>query len=127
MIELIWDYFGGTIADIQKMLTNFCELHTHDTLQEYLDNEAKLAWSDIKMSFREFVKKDKPYLIEEFKKIIKPIIDNGYIKSSENKIFLEMLDFFCEKEILFFEPSDTLIYPNSRIYVKAMQKLLKSE
>ena len=63
-IELIWDYFGGAIADIQKMLTNFCELHTHDTLQEYLDNEAKLAWSDMEMSEYELIRKKKRIFIQ---------------------------------------------------------------
>jgi hypothetical protein len=36
-----------------------------------------------------------------------------------------MLEYFCEKEILFFEPSNNLIYPNSRIYVKAMEIILQ--
>ena len=121
-IELIWDYFGGAIPYIQKMLTNFCELHTHDTLQKYLDNEAKLALSDIKMSFWHLGDRD---MIETFKAISKDILEYGYFKGVDftNSIQKDVIDYFCEKEILFFEPSDTLIYPNSRIYVKAMQRM----
>jgi len=43
--------------------------------------------------------------------------------TKKDTLFDEMLDFFCEKEILFFEPSNALIYPNSKIYIKGMQRL----
>jgi AAA+ ATPase superfamily predicted ATPase len=126
-IKLIWDYLGGSIAHIQFMLTDFCELKTHSSLQEYLENEAKLALSDFRMCFREKRRKRKDNLIEdEFVKVAKEIIANGYAILKKDTLFDEMLDFFCEKEILFFEPSDTKVYPNSRIYVKGMEKLVLS-
>ena len=92
-------------------------------MQEYLDNEAKLAWSDIEMSEYELIRKDRGYIFQEFLKAAKDIVEFGKIEKGTNATFIEMLDFFCEKEILFFEPSDNLIYPNSRIYVKGMQRL----
>ena len=42
-------------------------------------------------------------------------------------LFDETLDFFCQKEILFYEPSNNLIYPNSRVYYKAMERLVEKE
>jgi AAA+ ATPase superfamily predicted ATPase len=126
-INLIWDYLGGTISRIQKLLTNFCELKMFDTLEEYLENEAKLALSDFNMCFRELVMKDKEELIEYFKKVSKEILKNGYsfYDGTDKKMF-EMIDYFCQKEILFFEPSDTKVYPNSKIFVKGMEKLVLS-
>ena len=44
-------------------------------------------------------------------------------KQNNKKIF-EILDFFCEKEILFCEPSEKRVYPNSQIYINDMQRLL---
>ena len=123
--KLIWEYLGGSISRIQKLLINFCELKTHPTLKEYLENEARLALSDFNMCFREKRKKRKDNLIEdEFIKAAKEIVANGYATLKKDALFDEMLDFFCEKEILFFEPSDTKVYPNSRIYVKAMELLV---
>jgi AAA+ ATPase superfamily predicted ATPase len=126
-IELIWDYLGGSISDIQKLLTNFCELKTHSTLKEYLENEARLADSEIFASLRSKRKQRKDSLMtKEFKLIAKEILDNGYalVEDKDSELFDEMLDYFCEKEILFYEPSEKRVYPNSRIYVKAMEMLV---
>ena len=128
-IKFIWEYLGGTISRIQKLLINFCELKTHSSLKEYLENEAKLADSEIFAHLRSQRKQRKDTLMtKEFKMIAKEILDNGYAlaENKDSELFDEMLDYFCEKEILFFEPSDSLIYPNSRIYVKAMELLVDS-
>ena len=121
-INLIWDYLGGSIAHIQFMLVDFCELKTHSTLKEYLENEAKLAWSDILAVYR---KHKSVELIESFEKSAKEILKNGYdmVNKTDFKK-MDMVNIFCEKEILFFEPSNTKVYPNSKIYVKAMELLV---
>ena len=123
-INLIWEYLGGNISDIQKLLFNYCTLKTFTTLKEYLENEAKLATSEIKMCFYELAKQD-IYADDIFKEIAKEIVNNGYAILKNDKKYIEIVEYFCEKEILFFEPSDTNIYPNSQIYAKAMQKILK--
>jgi hypothetical protein len=36
---------------------------------------------------------------------------------------LDIIDVFCEREILFFNPKTGIITPNSKIYLKAMEEL----
>ena len=43
-IDLIWDYFGGSIPRIQKMLK---ERDTFENLKEYLNQKAFLAYTEI--------------------------------------------------------------------------------
>ncbi len=126
-INLIWEYLGGNISDIQKLLFNYCKLKTFKTLQEYLDNEAKLALSEIKMSFYELFRKRNIEAENIFKNIANEIIKNGFATLKNEKEYIEIIEYFCEKEILFFEPSDTNIYSNSRIYVKAMEKVISEK
>jgi hypothetical protein len=96
-----------------------------DTLEEYLENEAKLADSEIFAHFRAIAKKEP---IDEFKLIAKDIVKQGYFDRVDflniNQKFA--IDYFCEKEVLFFEPLDKRVYPNSRIYVKGMQRLIEN-
>jgi len=127
-IKLIWEYLGGSISRIQKLLTNFCELKMFDTLEEYLENEAKLADSEISAHFRAKRKQRKDNLIEDkFMEIAKEIVANSYATLKKDVLFDEMLDYFCQKEVLFFEPLDKKVYPNSRIYIKGMQRLIKEQ
>ena len=123
-INLIWEYLGGSIPRIEKLLFNYCVLKTFSTLKEYLENEAKLAMSEIKMCFYELAKQD-INAEDIFKEIAKEIVNKGYAQLKNDKKYIEIIEYFCEKEILFFEPSDTNIYPNSQIYAKAMQKMLE--
>ena len=85
-INLIWEYLGGNISDIQKLLFNYCTLKTFTTLKEYLENEAKLATSEIKMCFYELAKQD-IYAEDIFKEIAKEIVNNGYAILKNDKKF----------------------------------------
>jgi AAA+ ATPase superfamily predicted ATPase len=125
-INLIWEYLGGTISRIQKLLTNFCELKMFDTLKEYLENEAKLADSEIFASLREKADRD---FVNEFYKIAKEILQKGYSNNLDlfNLVQKQVIEYFCEKEILFFEPSEKRVYANSKIYVKGMERLLNNK
>ena len=56
--------------------------------------------------------------------IAKEIIKNGkflFINATEE--MLDIIDIFCQKEILFFDPQTGIITPNSRIYLKAIEEL----
>ena len=46
-------------------------------------------------------------------------------KRSTKQELLPIIEVFCEKEILFFDPQTGIITPNSRIYLKAMEEILK--
>ena len=117
-IDLIWEYLGGSIAHIQRV---FRDQKEFPTLKEYLDFQAKVAKSEIVMLFLE--KKDLHYN-HTFKYIAKEIIKNGYYTFKEEDFDKkDVIDFFCEREILFFEPLDNTITANSKIYIKGMELL----
>ena len=61
---------------------------------------------------------------------LKEIINNGFfVIDIQDKITLikalPIIDVFCEREILFFDPQTGIITPNSKIYLKAMQDMIK--
>ncbi len=122
-IELVWDYLGGCIPDIQKMLF---EIKNFDTLKEYLDKQAYSAYAQI-VDFlaRENSEEEEKYFI----KISRQIVENGkfVITDSlpEKNKFIKVVDKWAEKEIFFFDPETLKITGNSRIYEKGMEKLLK--
>jgi hypothetical protein len=67
---------------------------------------------------------------ETLKEIAREIIKNQayYIDKQDKKTqkkVMPVIDVFCEKEILFFNPQTGVITPNSRIYLKAMEEFLK--
>ena len=95
-----------------------------NSLKEYLEEEAEIAKNEIEFSFRELRKKDKEYLIKPFEDIIKDIIENGYSKKATKK-HDEAIEYFCDIEILFFDPLKNLVRANNKIYKKAFEKLLK--
>jgi len=120
-IDLIYDYLGGSTAHIKKLLEDY---KYFNSIKEYLEEEAEIAKNEIEFSFRDLRKKDKEYLIEPFEDIIKDIIKNGYSKRATKK-HDEAIEYFCDIEILFFDPLKNLVKANSKIYVKAFELLLK--
>ena len=119
-IDLIYDYLGGCAIDIKKLLE---EYKYFNSLKEYLEEEAEIAKNEIEFSFRDLRKKNKEYLIKPFKEIIKDIIDMGYSKRA-TKEHDEAIEYFCDVEILFFNPIKNITTANSRIYIKAFEKIL---
>ncbi len=119
-IELIWDYLGGNLSRILKMLRLY-KKNRDFNLQEYLKREQWLAYTEIVDYLTDFEKKDR----ELFKKIAKRIIDQGYYPlddiSRDEKIFLEK---WAEKEILFYDPLELKVTGNSRIYEKGMELVI---
>jgi len=118
--QLIYEYLGGSVAHIKKLIDY---KDRYSSLKEQLEEMAKIAENEIKFSFRELRKKDKEYLVEPFEDIAKDISKDGYSKRATKK-HDEAIEFFCEKEILFFDPLKNITTANSRIYVKAFEKLL---
>jgi len=121
-IDLIYDYLGGCAIDIKKLLE---EYKYFNSLKEYLEEETEIAKNEIEFSFRDLRKRDKEYLIKPFKEIIKDIVEMGYSKRA-TKEHDEAIEYFCEIEILFFDPLKNSVRANSRIYVKAFEKILNS-
>jgi len=119
-IKLIYDYLGGMVSDIKKLLDT---LKFYDSLQEYLDRETMLAESEIKGVIRQNYKK----YFEPFKAIAKEILKNGYfsLELKEADFYMETVEKFASLEILFYEPVSDKITANSKIYEKAFKKLIK--
>ncbi len=118
-INLIWNYYGGCIADILKAIEVKKE---GENLKEFLKQEAWLAYTEID----EFLAKFSDEEVEFFKDIAKEIIKKGYysirgLKEKERK-FLQK---WAEKEILFYEPLELKVSGNSRIYEKGMEYLFE--
>ena len=96
-----------------------------DELNDLLEKEKQNAY----MQIVEILKRYKKYNLssnakEEFLKIAKEIVKNGkFLFNNANEEMLDVIDLFCEKEILFFDPKTGIITPNSRIYLKAIEEL----
>ena len=120
-IELIWNYFGGCIPDIQKLMW---EWDRNKNLKEYLDKKAFLAYTEIVDFLIRGNSKDDEII---FRKIAKIILKDGYffIKDnfSEKNKYLEVIDKWAEKEIFFLDPLTLKVTGNSRIYEKGMELL----
>jgi len=120
-IKLIYDYLGGMVSDIKKLLDN---LRYYDSLQEYFDREVILARSEIRHIYRMEMSFEE---IDVFEDIIRVIVENGFYEMSgkEEKIRVKVINFMVEKEILFYNPENEKITANSKIYEKAFKKLIK--
>jgi len=120
-IDLIIDYLGSAFTYILK-LAQFVK--PGENIKEFLESEKRDAYMQIYLLLTYDKSVKLPENAEDvFKKITKEIIKNGYVFFK--KEYNEILDIFCEKEILFFDPQTGIITPNSRIYLKAMEDFVK--
>ena len=118
-IDLIYDYLGGCAVDIKKMLD---KLKYFSSLKEYLEEETEIVENEIYLFLEQNKIEDKEY--EKFLFVIKEIVNKGYFQNKRYRGYLEIISKFCEVEILFFDPIEYKTYGNSRIYVKAFEKIL---
>ena len=124
-INLVWEYIGGCIPLLQKMLR---DKNQYPTLQDYLNRRVKLAKSEIMMTFRELLLADRSYLRPYFMEVIEIIVKNGYYEMDfTKKETAEVITYFSEKEILFFDPLENIVTGNNRVYEKAFEVLLKEQ
>ncbi len=118
-IELVWEYLGGTIPLILKMLSKVKKGYP---LREFLEREAWLAYTEID----EFLAVFNDEEVEFFREVAKEIVKKGYysirgLKEDKRK-FLQK---WAEKEILFYDPLELRITGNNRIYEKGLEIFLK--
>ncbi|MDQ7032888.1 MAG: ATP-binding protein, partial [Desulfonauticus sp.] len=119
-IDLIWDYLGGCIPLIQRVLR---ERVYFDSLQQYLENEAKLAESEIIDLMRRFLNKKEK---DTFKQIIKIIVDKGFFETGEedNEVLVKVIDFMAEKEVFFYDPLTRKVTGNNKLYEKGFELVI---
>ena len=118
-IDLVWEYLGGSIPRILKLLSNYRKLKS---LREFLEREAWLAYTEIDEYLATFNDEETQF----FREVAQEIIQKGYyslqgLKEKKRK-FLQK---WAEKEILFYDPLELRITGNSRIYEKGMELLFK--
>ena len=119
-LELLWEYVGGAIFFIQKVIRKM-EME-NKTLPETLHRMALDAKSEVVLKLRNKTEEE----VQTFIKIKDKILENGYLELEDlitDKMMNTLIDEFCEAEILFFEPMDNRVYPNSKIYQKGFELL----
>ncbi|MDQ7031190.1 MAG: ATP-binding protein [Desulfonauticus sp.] len=122
-IELIYDYFGGCVSDIKKLLEEYKE---YSSLKEYLDAMAEIAKNEI------IFEKNNNLTNQEFElflEIAQVILKRGnfiFDETNEEKRrkLKKVINRFCDVEILFFDPVKNTVTANSKIYIKAFEKIL---
>jgi len=120
-IDLIYDYFGGCAVDIKKLLENY---KYFNSLKEYLEKEAEIAENEIHFFIEQNKIEDEEY--KKFLYVIDKIVKEDCFDNKKYKGYLEIISKFCEVEILFFDPIEYKTYANSKIYVKAFEKILSN-
>ena len=120
--EMIWEYLGGCISDILKVLAK----KKRGELKTLLERERWLAYTEIvdylaRGGFEDREKK-------QFKEIAKEILEKGYFEFREDRYeYLPVIEKWAEREIFFYDPLELKITGNSRIYEKGMELLLEKE
>jgi len=117
-INLIYEYLGGSVAHIKKIIDTY---KYYDSLQECLDREELMSISEINV----FIEQNKLTKKRgEFNFVAQKILEDGYFDNNKYAGYLEIISKFAEIEILFYEPTTNITFANSRIYIKAFEKLL---
>ena len=118
-VNLVWEYLGGSISRILKMLRYY---RKGKDLKEYLERERWLAYTEIVDYLTDFEEEQQ----RVFKEVAENIVKKGFY-SLENitKAKKKLLQKWAEKEILFYDPLELKVTGTSRIYEKGMELLLK--
>ena len=119
-IELIWEYVGGCIIDVYKVISKV--RNNGISLREVLERERWLAYTEIVDYLTDFEEEDRKLFI----KIAKQIVNNGFYLLEDVEVREKaILHRWAEKEILFYDPLELKVMGNSRIYEKGMELLLE--
>jgi len=118
-IELIWEYLGGSIPRLLKVIR--AKKKGYD-LKKFLEREAWLAYTEIVDYLIDFSDEKKEYFYE----VAKDIVKRGYYSIERiNRVQKEFLQRWAEKEIFFYDPLELIITGNSRVYEKGLEILLE--
>ena len=132
-INLILEYFGSAISYLLYTHMMVKPTDSIEKLKEFLEKEKLNAYMQIDEIFTRYKKyKLTEDVSELFLIIAKEIVKQGEfnLKEQDTKLkaqLIDVIDVFCEKEILFFDPQTGIITPNSRIYLKALEELIREK
>ncbi|MDQ7032609.1 MAG: ATP-binding protein [Desulfonauticus sp.] len=119
-IGLVWEYVGGSISRLIKVIE---ARKSGRDLKEHLEREAWLAYTEIVELLRKVEDRE---VKEGFRKICEEILREGFyqVKSDEDKKINKAIEYFSEREILFYDPLELRVTGNSRVYEKAMERVI---
>ncbi len=116
--ELIWEYLGGSIFDIKRLLRSF---KREISLKEYLEHQRWLSYTEIVDVFAKLKSKRIEEIFRDIARII--INDRFYMCKADDYDEREVIEKFSEKEILFFDPLTLRVTGTNRLYEKGMELL----
>ncbi len=119
-IELVWEYLGGCIPLIQRMMR---DRKRFNNLREYLERQKWLAYTEIFMILKKenFNSREK----NKFEEICRMILKDGYyMPQKDDEIDMKVIEAWSEKEVFFFDPMEIRVRGNNRLYEKGMEILL---
>ncbi|MDQ7032871.1 MAG: ATP-binding protein [Desulfonauticus sp.] len=118
-IELVWEYLGGSIPRLIKVIE---AKESGRDLKEHLKREVWLAYTEIVDYLTDFGERERKY----FKEIAKEIVKKGYYSlEGVTKEKKKLLQDWAEKEILFYDPLELKVTGNSRVYEKALERMIE--
>jgi len=84
---------------------------------------AEIAKNEIKLFFEQqkILKEDK----DKFLFVAKQIVEDGKFINGDYEGYFDTVSKFAEVEILFYDPIKNITTANSKIYIKAFEKLLE--
>ena len=122
-IELVWEYLGGAIPRISRLLRKREIMRSKFDLRSYLEKEAFLAYTEIVdyLNRGRFSEKE----IKIFDEIALSILEKGYFVVRRNmEEYMGVIDKWAGREILFYDPLALKVVGNDRTYEKGMEILL---
>ena len=112
-IDLTWNYFGGKPVYLVKAIKNKYRL------REFCESQLKLRFSQILDAIYDIEKSD---LFNEVIELFRAISESEVVKYEKID---ESLKFCVRKNILFVEPVERIVKPQSRLDLLAIKKVLQ--
>ena len=112
-IKLVWEYFGGKPVYLVKAIKNKYRL------REFCESQLKLRFSQILDAIYDIEKTD---LFNKVIELFRAISESEVVKYEKID---ESLKFCVRKNILFVEPVERIVKPQSRLDLLAIKKVLQ--
>ena len=117
--ELVWEYIGGAIFRILKVIK--AKKRGQD-LKAFLEQESWLAYAEIMDCLTDLEEVERVF----FRQVAEEIVRRGFFTVEYiGKREKEWLKKWAENEILFYDPLELKVTGNSRIYEKGMEVWLR--
>jgi len=113
-IKLVWDYFGGKPVYLVEAVNN------RHRLEEFCEKQLKLRYSQMLDTIYEI--EENRELFNKIVELLKTISEKEIIKYAKID---ESLKFCVRKNVLFLEPVERIVKPQSRLDLLAIRKVLQ--